>query len=320
MLAAYVESFMDSAAAFLAPRSLKTYRTHLRAFTRFLGPDAPLSAFCRASVERYDLSLHDRRRRPRTRKAALSAIKRFGAWLVEKGFLGANPAAAVHAARLDSPVRELPTQTQCADLLAACDRFRDPRRAALARCVVSLLLYAGLRRSELLDLKTRHIRLSESRIVVEHGKGGKSRVIPVCADAVDACRAWLRVREQAFERGAWVRRPCRHDYLLDYDHSRRLADEGLRSLLREAAAIAGYRGDRALLPHSLRHFYATHLCESGADLKSISELLGHADLTTTAVYLHGSEARLKEVAELAVIRVPDNRPKQATARRRIPVR
>lgn len=323
-LLALIEQFSQASRAFLAVRSRKTYLSHLRAYAAFCNSDSRLDAFCRPTLERYDRQLAEQNRRPRTRKGFLSSAKCFGEWLVRQGYLAANPAAGMRAPRMDSPIREIPTQNQCADLLAACDRFPDPRRAALARCAVSLLLYAGLRRGELLNLKTRHVRLDTRQVIVEHGKGGKSRIIPICEDAMDACRAWLRVRDYTFERGAMVRRPCRHDYLLDYDHARRLADEGLRTLLREASAIAGYRGDRALLPHSLRHFYASHLCESGADLASISALLGHADLATTAIYLHGTERRLREVADMAVIRVEDRRQKtedrRTAARRRIAIR
>lgn len=126
-------------------------------------------------------------------------------------------------------------------------------------------------------------------LLVRHGKGNKERTVPVpqvCRGHLDD---WLKVRKS------------NTSYLFTIPGGRWMAHGALHTLLEEVKTVAGYRDAPNIKPHSLRHFYATHLLQSGADLKTISALLGHSHLHTTAIYCHTDNARIVEVAELATL-------------------
>lgn len=307
----------DAAAANLSTRTLKTYGAWLRRMGRWLGAESTTTDLSPVACKRFMQSLAVR---PRTAKCCLHALRAFGAWGEDNGLYKDNPAANIKPPKLDPVQREVCTDTEVADVLAACDRLPDARRAAMALAVLTILVHAGLRRAELLALKLADVSLTTRSIEIRHGKGDKARRAYPHADCIEALRAWLRVRGN-----------CRHDFLFDYDGARKLGDVGLRSLLREVYAVAGYRDCKRLLPHSLRHNYATRLLRATGDLETVRAALGHDSLTTTMVYLHTDEQRLRQVAEMTTItqavvrpmadRPAEKQPERAAAwRQRVRVR
>jgi site-specific recombinase XerD len=150
-----------------------------------------------------------------------------------------------------------------------------------------VLCFAGLRRAECLALKLDDVNLAKSCIIVRQGKGQKSRTVYPYAACMEALREWLALRPQA-----------NHDYLFPFDKKRRICNQGLARLLEDIKAIAGLADHDNVKPHSLRHNCATRLLRNGADMRTIQAFLGHSHLSTTSIYLHTDETRLREVASL----------------------
>lgn len=274
----------------LARSSIKTWGAWLRSLARYLdsgdGTQADLADFTTQGLSQWMLALSEAGKRPRTRLSARSAVVSFGDWLVSEQALRTNPAAGLARPKLDAARRDLCSDEEIRDLLDACDRLPSLRRAALARCAISLLVYTACRRNELLALQVGDVNQADQSVLIRNGKGSKARTIYPATDALAAVAGWMRVRGT-----------CNHTYLLDFDHSRRLGDAGLRTLLADVKAVAGLRGHTNILPHSIRHSTATRLMNQGATIEQIRIFLGHSDLATTSLYLHATEAGLRGLAE-----------------------
>jgi integrase/recombinase XerD len=149
------------------------------------------------------------------------------------------------------------------------------------------LLYAtGLRVSELVSLELNDLDL-ESRVLVARGKGSKERLVPVGAPAAEAVRAYLSGARDRLLRGR------RSKDLFVTPRGRRMTRQGMAKLLDRCARAAGIR--RRISPHGLRHSFATHLLEGGADLRAVQAMLGHADVSTTQIYTHVDRTHVKRL-------------------------
>lgn len=277
----------------LATRTCECYGTRLRKYERWLatqpGIESPtLSDFTTETLRKFVYHLAAAKQRPRTIRGTVAPLRSLGEYLVEQGALLENPALAVKLPKLDAAKRELVTDEEVRGLLAACGRYADPARRRLAGAIVSVLVYGALRRQECLDLRVSDVRFADKSLLVQQGKGSKSRAVYPHEDCLEAVRLWLAYRPK----------DCAHDYLFALDKARRVGHGALTTLLREVKAMAGYEDHENIQPHSLRHNCATRLHRAGADLPSIQGLLGHADLTTTAVYLHADEQQLRGLARL----------------------
>ncbi len=214
----------------------------------------------------------------------LSAIRRFHAFLFDERLAPTNPAAGMDSLKL---MRALPhdlTEQQVNALLNAPDTGRDDgvRDAA----VLELFYSCGLRISELASLALRDLSLAESSLRVR-GKGSKVRLVPLGSSATAKLDAWLRVRADLDTRdqAVFVNMPPVRRGL-----GRRLGRTAVWMIVKRCAAIAGI--PRNVTPHMLRHSFATHLLNHGADLRAVQEMLGHADISTTQIYTHVSVERL----------------------------
>jgi site-specific recombinase XerD len=266
----------------------RTYRTRLHDYHRWLvssvASDPQLCHLSRPILTQY---LHhlagSRRLRPRTIRVHFSALRDLGRFLVGLEVLSESPAEGMKTPRLDAAYRALVTNEEAAALLGATHRLSDPYRSALARALLSVLIYGALRRAECLDLKVADVDLALGSVVVRQGKGLKSRTVYLCQDAQAALQEWMAVRPER----------CHHDWLWAYDIGRRVHYHALRSLLGEVKAVAGLADHLNIQPHSLRHNCATRLLENGYDLKSVSVHLGHSKVATTEIYIHGNEHRVR---------------------------
>jgi integrase/recombinase XerD len=217
-------------------------------------------------------------------RVELIAVRIFFRWLAARGFIPCDPAAALRAPR---PERQLPdtlNERQVRRLLESVDGqspldLRD-------RAILELFYASGLRLSELTGARLEHLSLEEGWIRVT-GKGGKTRLAPVGSEARRALADYLeRARPKLVNT-----RTRSHVFL-----SRRgtaLTGARVQQIVRERAAAAGLGVEPH--PHQLRHSFATHLLNHGADLRVIQEMLGHADIATTQIYTHVDAARLKAV-------------------------
>jgi integrase/recombinase XerD len=277
-----VEGFLALLAARRAPRTVEAYRRDLDQLARFLGR-APGTATT-ADLERYVAEQRAQGLAATTIARRAAAIRTF---FRHQQLLGArtdNPAAPVELPRR---TRRLPRTLSPAEAerlidAAAGTTPRSLRDAAL----VELLYGAGLRVSEAVGLEKSGIDL-EQRLVRCIGKGGKERVVPLGRAAADALRRYL-------SRGRPFLDVRHRPELFLNARGGPLTRAGAFLILRRLAGQAGLDPQR-IHPHLLRHSFATHLLEGGADLRSVQELLGHADLATTELYTHVSDRRRREL-------------------------
>jgi integrase/recombinase XerD len=220
----------------------------------------------------------------RSRARHLSALRTFHRFLCAENISRADPTEDV-----DSPrsARKLPaylTLQEVEALLGSPDE-RTPR-GARDRAMLELLYATGLRVSELTRLPVDHLDLQAGYLVAQ-GKGRKERMVPVGGEAAKKVRSYLRGPRQKLLRGREARS------LFVTERGRASTRQGFWKLLKRYALKSGIR--TLISPHKLRHSFATHMLERGADLRAIQEMLGHADLSTTQIYTHVNRARLKAV-------------------------
>jgi integrase/recombinase XerD len=277
-----VDGFLALLAARRAPRTVEAYARDLRALADWLG--RPPATVTTAELERYLAELRATGLSGSTIARRVAAIRSFFRHLVLLGARKDNPAA-----ELDLPrrTRRLPRTLSPAEAerlveAAAGTTPRDLRDRAL----VELLYGSGLRVSEAVGLDRAAVDL-DNRIVRCVGKGEKERLVPVGRQAVDALRRYLA-------RGRpYLDRRHRPELFLNAQGGP-LTRAGAFLILRRLAEKAGLEPER-VHPHLLRHSFATHLLEGGADLRSVQEMLGHADLATTELYTHVTDRRRREV-------------------------
>ncbi len=232
-------------------------------------------------LRRYAAHLSSKRVSPATLARALASIRAFYRMLLEHGEVPANPADLLGAPKL--PER-LPRTLNAHDVSALLDRIPATTPLELRdRALFELAYAAGLRAEELVTLRVVDLDFDGEQIRVE-GKGGKTRFVPVGEPAMRAIAAYL-------ERGRAALDGDGHPALFLSKNGRQLSTSDVRRRLRTWARHAATQG--AVHPHALRHSFATHLLDGGADLRAIQELLGHASLSTTQVYTRVESARLR---------------------------
>lgn len=282
----------DFAAALtsVSPATVAAYRRDVTGFIEWAeraGLDGP-QAVDRLTVRRYLASLTTRRRAKRTIARTASSLRRYFGWLQREGMIDSDPTARLSApkgdARLPHVLRADELHRLLDDPLAAADE--DPEHVRCRDDAVLELLYgSGLRVSEVCGLELDDLDLRRGWLTV-WGKGAKQRRVPLSAPAVEALRSWVRAGRSA-ALTAWPSDEV-HDALFVNRRGRPLTPRDVRRILDHRSPVPTH-------PHALRHTYATHLLDGGADLRAVQELLGHADLATTQIYTHVSRERLRRV-------------------------
>ncbi len=289
--------FLDMLAAErnAAANTLAAYRRDLEDYLGFLAarPVHPVSAGPDA-VRAYLADLDARGLKASSAARRLSTLRGFHRFLYTEGQAAADPTAALAGPRARRPLPKTLTVTEVDRLLAAAreaalapDRPAPERlRAARMHCLLELLYATGLRVSELVALPASAARTRE-RVLVVRGKGNKERLVPLTQAARAAAAAYLALLETApAGAGRWL-------FPADSEAGH-LTRQAFARDLKFAAGAAGLRADR-VSPHVLRHAFASHLLQNGADLRVIQELLGHADIATTQIYTHVLDERLKDM-------------------------
>jgi integrase/recombinase XerC len=194
----------------LAPRTCAVYTVWLHHFQNWLAqanyPAATLDLFCAPTLRRYLHHLSERKLRPRTLRSAFHPLRGLGAYLVAQGLLASDPSRQVMLPKKDAAQCVVTFETEIVRLLEACERQANPRQVALSRAILCVLVYAGLRRQELLDLKLRDADMEDQSILVRSGKGRKSRKVYPCQECLVALREWLAVRGSVSTTGCgrWI--------------------------------------------------------------------------------------------------------------------
>jgi len=277
-----LESFLAVAAARLAPRTIEAYRRDLTQVRDFL--QRPLRSATTEDVERFLAQLRADGAAATTIARRVAALRGFFRHQVLIGARGDNPAAEVDLPRRARKLPRTLSPGEVERLIAAADGTTP--RARRDRALVELLYGAGLRVSEAVGLDRAGVDL-EQRLVRVVGKGDKERIVPLGRHAADALRRYL-----AHGRPHLDRRHRRELFLNAQGGA--LTRAGAFLILRKLAEKAGLEPGR-VHPHLLRHSFATHLLEGGADLRSVQEILGHADPATTELYTHVSDRRRREL-------------------------
>ncbi|HUF86237.1 MAG TPA: tyrosine recombinase [Thermohalobaculum sp.] len=291
----WIDAFLEALAAErgAAANTLAAYRRDLADFSAWLGRNgARLGAARRAEIEAYLGALEAAGLSPATRARRLSAIRQLYRFVLSEGWRADDPAVRIAGPR---PLRRLPGTLSVDDVDRLLEAVRgrpggQAKRVRLA-CLVELIYATGLRVSELVSLPAAAVR-GNPRMLLVRGKGGRERMVPLSEPAREALAAWLRLRDaaEAGRREAGGRpSPWLFPSRGRQGHLTRIA---FWQALKGLAAAAGLEPAR-LSPHTLRHAFATHLLANGADLRVIQLLLGHADISTTEIYTHVLDARLK---------------------------
>lgn len=270
-------------------QTVKSYREDLTQVLTFIRDTAK-----KPSVEPRDWSirmlrtfiawLHEQGYAKTTVARRLAAIRSFGKFLCRQGTIASNPAEALRGPRQDRKLPHFLTLAEMQKLLdapAAADPFGRRDRA-----ILEVLYSAGLRVSELCGLNTEDLDLSDG-IAIIRGKGKKERLALLGEPATVALRAWLADRESV----PGLRKKPSSAVFLNQGGTR-LSTRSVGRLLEKYLALAGL--DPRTSPHTLRHSFATHLLDAGADIRGVQELLGHKSLATTQVYTHLTTQRLQE--------------------------
>jgi integrase/recombinase XerD len=279
---AAIESFLALSAARLAPRTVDAYRRDLSHFAAWLdGPPAGASA---EQLAAYVARLRADGLAATTIARRVAALRSFFRHQVLLGARADNPAAELDLPRRRRALPKTLSPGEVERLIEAAAGTTP--RSLRDRALVELLYGAGLRVSEAVGLERAAIDL-EGRLVRTIGKGSKERIVPIGREAVEALRRYLaRGRPHLDKRH-------RPELFLNAQGGA-LTRAGAFLILRKLAASAGLEPER-VHPHLLRHSFATHLLEGGADLRSVQEMLGHADLATTELYTHVSDRRRREL-------------------------
>ncbi len=212
------------------------------------------------------------------------ALRGYFRFLLVEGAIESDPSKRLEAPQAGRSLPDVLALHEIEALIGAVDR--ENRTAPRDIAIIEFLYGCGLRVSELLALKVRDLDLEEGFVGV-HGKGGRDRLVPVGADADLAVRRYLGITRPELDRGE----SAGHIFL--NAQGRPLSRMGVLKILRRHVERAGIL--KRVTPHTLRHSFATHLLEGGADLASVQEMLGHADISTTEIYTHVDRSHLRQV-------------------------
>jgi len=228
---------------------------------------------------------------PRTAARRLSALRQFFRFLYAEGVRGDDPTAVVDSPRQGRPLPKYLSEDDVEGLMAAARQRSEPEGRRLV-ALIEVLYAAGLRVSELVGLALSSVS-GDGRFLVVRGKGGKERMVPLTEPAIEALAAYYTGgARRAFLPGRGARRAESPWLFPSRARAGHLTRARFAQLLKELAVDAGIDPAR-VSPHVLRHSFASHLLARGADLRSLQQMLGHADISTTQIYTHVLEERLK---------------------------
>ncbi len=296
--AGWIATFLDAQAAEAgsARNTLLSYGRDLNDFAGFVAAKSQtLDTLTRADIETYLIRCEAEGLAKSTRARRLSSIRQLYRFAYEEGWRADNP--AIRIAGPGKPQR-LPKTLGLDEVEALLDAARDQGRSLPEqirnRCLMELLYATGMRVSELVGLPVAAARGNPAMLLIR-GKGDKERMVPLSPPAQEALAAWLACRDAAEEEARVQRRVPPSRFLFPSGAKEgHLTRQGFHGLLKDIAVSAGISPAR-VTPHVLRHAFATHLLQGGADLRVIQTLLGHADLSTTEIYTHVLDERLKDL-------------------------
>ena len=289
----WIEAFLEMMAAerAAAANTLKAYERDLADADAYLASQgADLANASLEQIEAYFADLGARGLAPATAARRRAAVRQFYRFVLGERWREDDPSRRVDAPKKGRPLPKVLTRSEVDALIAAAGQ-KDGAAGLRLACMIELIYASGLRVSELTSLSCLAVARDPAYLIVR-GKGGKERLAPLNGAARAAIKTYLETRRLFFPKSVkespWLF-PSR-------GKAGRLTPRRFAQLLDEAARDAGVDPAK-VSPHVLRHAFATHLVEGGADLRVVQTLLGHADIATTQIYTHVAEGRLREVVQ-----------------------
>ncbi len=270
----------------LSPNTCSSYQRDLLSLHQFLTRrNLSFSAAAKGDLLAYLVNLQRSGKATATISRQLAALRTFYRFLLNEGLVSTDPCESLDTPKIEQRLPKI-LSVEEVDLLLEQPKLYQP--AGLRDKAMLEVLYAtGLRVSELVNLSVTQVNL-ELGFVRCFGKGSKERIVPIGQAAVKYIKEYL-----ARGRPKLVKIDSATDTLFVNQHGKPLTRQGFWKLLKTYAGTA--KISKTITPHTLRHSFATHLLENGADLRSVQEMLGHADIATTQIYTHLTRSRLKEV-------------------------
>ena len=259
--------------------TIESYKRDLDLFDNYINKD--INSINKEDIKKYLKYLKDSKHKERSVARNLSSLKSFYKFLLINNVVKLNPMEGITSLKLAKKLPDILTIDEVNKLL---DIKLDDNYSYRNKAMFELLYATGLRVSELVDLKTYDIDLEED-IVRAMGKGSKERIIPMGDYAKNALSSYLNIRYTFLKKETT-------DYLFLNNHGKKMTRQGFFKILKKLIRDKGIKKD--ISPHTLRHSFATHMINNGADLRTIQELLGHSDISTTQIYTHISNEQIKK--------------------------
>lgn len=282
-----IDSYLDAVwmEKGLSQNTLSSYRRDLQQFDQWCGAASrALLSVRKADIESYLADRMKRRQSARSTARLLSCLRGFYQWQLRENRISEDPSHGISAPKLPRPLPKTLTEAEVEALLAAPDT-RDELELR-DRAMLELLYASGLRVTELVSLKLGQVSMSQG-VVRVMGKGSKERLVPMGEEALSWLQRYLR------ESRPTLLGAVPSDVLFPSRRGSQMTRQTFWHRIKRFAQRAGI--EKHLSPHTLRHAFATHLVNHGADLRVVQLLLGHSDLSTTQIYTHVARARLKEL-------------------------
>ena len=264
----------------LSSNTIMAYRSDLYSLSDFLMEKniEIYSDIQRIHLNLYIKNLYDKKYTPRSITREIASIKGFFKWLSINDYISHNPALAIEQPKLPKRLPKVLSIKEITDLL-------KENMSTLDTAVLELLYAAGLRVSELSDIQINNIDLN-SKYIRCIGKGSKERIVPIGNKAISAIKNYIK------DRDFFVKKyDLKTKYFFIKENGKKLSRQDVYVFINSI----GKNINKNISPHTIRHSFATHLLENGADLRVVQELLGHSDVSTTQLYTHISKKRLKEI-------------------------
>lgn len=269
----------------LAANTLASYERDLTAYVQFMQKNQKetLNDITRADIQAYLLYLRQTNKSPRTMARHISSIRSFHQFLLRERLTAQDPTVHID---LPKTTQRLPDVLSVEEVEALINAPHHNKPQGVRDTAMLELLYGtGMRITECMDLNIDQIHLTMGFVRI-FGKGHKERIVPLGQSALTACERYLNEA-----RPQLLKEPT--EALFINQRGKRLTRQGCWKLIKQHAQQAKLQ--KAMTPHMLRHSFATHLIENGADIRAVQEMLGHADIATTQIYTHVSKTRLSEV-------------------------
>lgn len=282
MLVQYIAQYLEylDIERGLSSNTIQAYRCDLYSLSDFLQKNdlEKLSEIKRTHLNMYIKNLYDKKYTPFSIAREIASIKGFFKWLSVTEVIAHNPALAIEQPKLPKRLPKVLTMKEISALLSE-------KMSLINKAVFELLYASGFRVSELADIKINNIDLN-AKYVRCMGKGSKERIVPIGKKACSAVKNYLKERDYIIKKYS-----LNTKYLFIKDNGKKLTRQDIYKFINSI----GKDINKDISPHTIRHSFATHLLENGADLRVVQELLGHSDVSTTQLYTHISKKRLKDI-------------------------